>query len=228
MTKITQLFEQLELFSEGDPPHHTLFVLNRVLGQPEELLLIDPPADVAERFNLAEKTAVLFTGEAEELDLPQVQKVPNGVAHIAIGQHHLDVYAQQQSNIVHFPALGVVCAGHFGSDLVLPTLGPGSDGSEALETLRLLARLVKERGLQLYIPRVGSISSDRVAVMTRLAEDVGYLHKLRRVIPTAVRRDDSLTVVQEIAATVLPEKRQSSLCREIHEQNVATLYAAVE
>ena len=57
MSEITQLFEHLEMFSEGDPSHHTLFVLGRSPGVPDQTLLIDPPADVTQRFDLAAQTA---------------------------------------------------------------------------------------------------------------------------------------------------------------------------
>ncbi|MDE0464588.1 MAG: hypothetical protein OXH93_19375, partial [Caldilineaceae bacterium] len=59
--KISQLYDQLEMYSEGDPPSHSLFVLARLLGSPDRLLIIDPPDDAATRFDVAEETAALFT-----------------------------------------------------------------------------------------------------------------------------------------------------------------------
>ncbi len=226
--KITQLYDRLELFSEGDPPRHTLFVLGRLLGTPDQLLLIDPPADVAERFSMAENTAVIFTGPgAPETGLPQMQRMAGGVAHVRIGQHLLDIYNRTVDTIVYLPAVGVLCGGRFGSDLVLPMLVPGSDGSEELETLRLLAQLVKAHPPRLFIPHTGSPGSDRVEIMGRLANDVAYLHGLRRVIPAAVRRNEDRIKIQQLAATLLPDNRRTPLCQEIHARNVVTVEETV-
>ena len=227
MTKITQLYERLELLSEGDPPHHTLFVMARLLGTPDRLLLIDPPADVADRFTLAEENAVLFTGAPLETGLPSLQTQPGGVAHLSIGEHLLDIYSQQTGNIVYFPTLGLLCAGEFGSDLALPRLASGSDGGDAIETLRLLAQTVKQRRMALYIPRVGSLGRDRVEVMGRLAGDVSYLHGLRRTVNTAAAQGEALERVEQLAAALLPENRRTPLCREIHEENVERLWRVV-
>jgi len=57
---IIQLYDQLELLSEGNPPRQTLFVLAKapliqvVIDETiqNQLLLIDPPTDVATRFNV--------------------------------------------------------------------------------------------------------------------------------------------------------------------------------
>jgi hypothetical protein len=227
MTKITQIYEQLELFSEGDPPQHTLFVMGRLLGTPDQLLLVDPPENVAGRFALAENTAVLFTDpEPKDVGLPQLQTMAGGVAHISVGKHLLDIHSLHTGYIVYLPTVGVLCGGRFGSDLSLPLLALASDGSAELDALRLLAQLVKTRTLQLYIPHTGSLSSDRVEVMTRLANDVGYLHNLRRVIPAAVRRGDDLIKTRELAATLIPENRRTLHCQSIHKKNVETLYKA--
>ena len=226
MTKITQLYERLELLSEGDPPRHTLFVMARLLGMPDRLLLIDPPADVGERFSLAEENAVLFTGPSVETGLPALQTQPGGVAHLSIGAHLLDIYSQQNGNVIYFPTLGVLCGGEFGSDLALPQLAPGSDGSDEIESLRLLAQTVKQRRMDLFIPRVGSLGRDRVEVMGRLAGDVGYLHGLRRVIPAAASSGEALERVEQLAAALLPEKRRTPFCWEIHEENIERLWRA--
>lgn len=229
---ITRLYEHLELFSEGDPPRHTLFVLGRpTLAeqnplQPtnEQRLIIDPPFDVAERFRLDGDIAVLSTGATVAVALPQVQTTAGGIAHIRVGAHYLDIYSQRQSNVVHLPALGILCGGSFGSDLLVPTVGAGSDGSEELETLRLLAQLVKARNFQLYIPRCGAMSQDRIAVMQRLAADVAYLHEVRRVVSGLAERGESEEVIETIAPTLLPEQRQSALSEEIHHANLQSIY----
>ena len=232
-TKIVQLFEHLELFSEGEPAQHTLFVLGRTSlaqlnpTQPplEQLLLIDPPSDVRQRFKLAGDIAVLSTGAALDVGLPQLQTVAGGVAHLRVGEHFLDVYTQSQGAIVHLPALGILCGGSFGSDAALPPLASFSNGDEELDTLRLLARLVKQSRLQLYMPRSGVLSSNQAEVMLRLAQDVAYLHTLRRVVPALVQRGDALSDLLQLADSLLPEERRSALCRETHLMNLQTLYA---
>ncbi len=225
--KISQLYDQLELYSEGDPPSHSLFVLARLLGVPDRLLIIDPPQDVATRFDVAEETAALFTSPARDVGLPLVQTRPGGVAHINVGQHLLDIYSQRHANLVCFPALGILCGGVFGSDLALPELGEGSDGEDEIESLRLLARLVKERRLQLYIPRAGSVSSDKVEVMGRLAADVAYLHALRRTISQAAAANEFWSHSEEIAEKLLPENRRTPTAVTTHRQNIERLYNAI-
>jgi hypothetical protein len=178
--KITQLYRYLELFSEGDPPRHSLFVFAPAAGpipiagnapNDEQLLVIDPPADISRRFRLGNQVAALFTAMPESSAIPLLQTIPGGVAHLRIGDHFLDIYSQQQSALVHLPALGIICGGDFGSDVTVPRLTSGSDGSDELETLRLLARLVKQHRLSLYIPRTGSESADKMLLMERLAGD---------------------------------------------------------
>ena len=225
--KITQLFEQFELYSEGDPLRHSLFVLAQLLGTTDRLLIIDPPADVSTRFGVAEETAALFTGAAQEIGLPLVQTRPGGVAHINVGQHLLDIYSQQHANLVHFPAIGVLCGGTFGSDLTLPELAEGSDGEDEIESLRLLARLVRTRRLQLYIPRTGSVSSAKVEVMGRLAADVGYLHGLRRTIPQAAVERAFWSRSEQIATALLPDNRRTPAAVATHRQNIERLYNAI-
>ena len=228
MTRITQLYPRLELLSEGDPPRHTLFVMARLLGTPDRLLLIVPPADVGDRFTLAEENAVLFIGAPVETGLPSLQTQPGGVAHLSIGEHLLDIYSQQTGNVVYFPTLGVLCGGEFGSDLALPLLAPGSDSGDAIETLRLLAQMVKQRRMELFIPRVGSLGRDRVEVMGRLAGDVSYLHGLRRTVSEAAAQGEALERVEQLAAALLPENRRTLLCREIHEENVERLWEVTQ
>ncbi len=225
--KISQLYDQLELYSEGDPPSHSLFVLARLLGTPDRLLIIDPPHDVATRFDVAEDSAVLFTSAARDVGLPLVQTRPGGVAHINVGQHLLDIYSQQHANLVCFPAMGILCGGVFGSDLALPELGEGSDGEDEIESLRLLARLVKARRLQLYIPGAGSVSSDKVEVMGRLAADVSYIHGLRHTISQATAADEFWSRSEQIAEQLLPESRRTPAAVTTHRQNIERLYNAI-
>jgi hypothetical protein len=239
--KITQLYKHLELFSQGEPSQHTLFVLGQEatfaeietvaqleqLGSPStQLLLIDPPENAAELFRLEGEIAVLFTGPARDVDLPRLQTQAGGVAHLRVGEHFLDVYSQPDGNIVHLPALGIILGGAYGSDATLPEIAPGSDGAAELDALRLLASLVKGRRLQLYIPRVGTLTSDRVDAMQRLAADVAYLHGLRRVIPAIAQRGSDLREVQAVAESLLPSERRTSENQGIHRQNVQRLYAA--
>ncbi len=114
--KITQLYEHLELFSEGEPPRHTLFVLGRptlaernpLQATPDQLLIIDPPANVSTRFRVEGNVATLFTGPVVETGFPLLQTEAGGVAHIRIGEHYLDLYSQPQSNVIQLPALGVL------------------------------------------------------------------------------------------------------------------------
>ncbi|RME51091.1 MAG: hypothetical protein D6790_20380 [Caldilineae bacterium] len=226
MSRITQLHEGLELLSEGDPPRHSLFVLGRVLGQADQLLVVDPPEDLAERFTLPQQAAVLFTGPALSVDVPLLETLPGDAAHVSIGPHLLDIHAQQFHRVVYLPALGILWGGGFGSDLTVPEIAEGSSGDDELETLRLLARLLKGRRVELYIPRTGSLVRDRVEVMGRLAEDVGYLHGLRRVIPAAARRGEALERIEQMAATLLPENRRTQEGWRVHDRNVQRLFAA--
>ena len=222
--KITQLFERFELYSDGDPPSHSLFVMASLPGSADKLLIIDPPVDVSARFGVAEETAALFTGPGQDVGLPRVRTRPGGVAHINVGQHLLDIYSQRHANLVHFPALGVICGGTFGSDLALPQLGEGSDGEDEIESLRLLARLVKGRRLQLYIPCTGSISADKVEVMGRLAADVSYFHSLRRTISQAAADGSYWSRSEQIAESLLPQNRRTPAAVATHRQNIERMY----
>lgn len=231
--KITQLYEHLELFSEGEPPRHTLFVLGRptlaernpLQAAPDQLLIIDPPANVSTRFRIEGNVATLFTGPVVETGFPLLQTEAGGVAHIRIGEHYLDLYSQPQSNVIQLPALGVLCGGAFGSDVLPPTIAATSDGDDELATLRLLASLIKGRRLQLYIPAVGTLGRDIIETMGRLAADVAYLHELRRVISPLVERGESAEVVETIAPTLLPSRWRAS-GEPIHLANLQALYTA--
>lgn len=230
--RITQLYRYLELFSEGTPPRHSLFVFAPDVGplstgeraaHGEQLLIINPPADLSQRFRLGDQVAVLFTGEAQPTTQPQVKTEAGGVAHLRIGDHFLDIYSQHYSAVVHLPALGIIYGGGFGSDSMLPSLAPTSDGSDELDTLRLLARLVKQHRLALYIPTVGNETPEKVVVMERLAADVAYLHALRRIVAPLAQRGEGLEATQELAESALPRDRRDALALTVHQQNVTTL-----
>lgn len=231
--KITQLFARLELFSAGEPPSHTLFVQgepnlaehNPLQPAQEQLLLIDPPVDVADRFRLPTQTAVLFTGEPTAVGLSLLETKPGGVAHLRIGEHFLDLYSQVGSAVVYLPALGIICGGSFGSDAILPAVAAGSTGDQELATLRLLAQLVKQRRFQLYMPRIGTLSRSPVEMMERLAADVAYLHGLRRVVLPIAQQHEPFTQIEAVAASLLPAARRSLVCQEQHQTNLRHLYA---
>ncbi len=235
---ILQIYQDLELFSEGDPPANSLFVLGRSLGvMPDQvglwrdqLLVVDPPPDLETRFRLEGDVAVLYTQEnGSQGDaagaLARVQTMAGGVAHIRIGEHFLDVYSQQAGAIVHLPAIGVLLGGIYGSAVVPPQIAAGSDGEEELDTLRLIARILKSHHFQLYVPHVGAMVQDKLTVMERLAADVAYLHGLRRVVPALVQRGESWEMVETIGESLLPGSMQSPAAREVHTANLHTLYA---
>lgn len=228
--RITQLYAHLELLSEGDPPANTLFVMGRdgiptadaLLGR-SQLLVVDPPADLTARFRLEDDVAVLFTGAPRAIGLPTVQTVPGGVAHLRVGDHFLDLYVQRSSVVVCIPALGLVAGGGFGSDVLPPILGAAATGEEELDTLRLLARLLKAHNFQLYIPAAGAIGKSRAAVMERLAADVAYLHGLRRVAAPLVQRGEALETIERMTDSLLPAQYRSARAEAMHEQNIQAL-----
>lgn len=238
--KITQLYEHLELFSAGDPPRHTLFVLGRqslmevetidqllqMDRETDQLLIIDPPADVDTRFQLAGNVAVLFTGALQDVGVPALETKAGGIAHIRMGEHFLDIYSQPESNIVHLPAVGVLCGGYFGSDSALPRVAAGSDGRLELDTLRLLAQLVKQGRMQFYLPHEGEPLREVVEVMQRLAADVAYLHGLRRAVPAAMQAGDNLEQIMAVADSLLPADRRSARCKMQHQANIQSIYSA--
>jgi hypothetical protein len=233
--RILQLYQDLELFSEGDPPANALFVLGRSLGVVpdqvglwrDQLLVVDPPADLESRFRLEGDVAVLYTsqevGERALPSLPRVQTIAGGVAHLRVGEQFLDIYSQRAGNIVHLPAIGVLLGGVYGSDAVPPRLAAGSSGEEELEALRLLARILKGSHCQLYVPRVGAAEQDKLKVMERLAADVAYLHGLRRVIPALVARGEAWETVEIVGESLLPLAWQSPAGRGVHAANLRAL-----
>lgn len=230
--QILQLYQDLELFSEGEPTQHSLFVLghgdDRSGGRREQLLIVDPPADAAERFKLADDVAALYTGDRPRAALPQVELLPGGVAHLRVGDHFLDVYVQRSGVVVYLPAVGVLLSGDYGSDALPPRIVPGSDGGDELETLRLLARLIKHENFQLCVPHVGTTVKEKVKVMERLAADVAYLHGLRRVVPGLLQRGEPLETIERIAESLLPEGRQSEAAQSVHAANLSVLTGIVE
>lgn len=218
------------MFSEGEPARNTLFVLSKGLAAPlgggDELLLVDPPDDVTARFTVPERTASVYTGEAGSAAVARVATQPGGTAHLRIGDHLLDVYSQDSATVVHLPALGILCSGQFGSDRALPRLDQGSSGLPELDLLRFLARLVRERNVRLYIPSQGTVVSDRVQMMERLADDVAYIHGLRRVVPALTRDGQGLNAALALADTLLPAGRTHTTCRAINAANVQAMFLA--
>ena len=234
--RILQLYQDLELFSEGDPPANALFVLGRSLGVVpdqaglwrDQLLIVDPPPNLEARFRLEGDVAVLYTTEETgRQDAPggfaRVQTMAGGVAHIRIGEQFLDIYSQRAGAVVHLPAIGVLFGGAYGSDVVPPCLAGGSDGEEELDTLRLIARILKGHHFQLYIPYLGAMVQDKLAVMERLAADVAYLHGLRRVIPALVARGESWEMIETVGESLLPAAMQSPAAKAVHTANLRKL-----
>ncbi len=187
LAEIQRLFPGIELYSAGDPPAHTLFVLGRGLAPPlgagDELLLIDPPADCS-GFALPERTAALWTQpDAESVAAPGVARIqtrPGGVAHIRVADHLLDLYTFAGVTLVHLPALHLLCSGPFGSGETLAQARAVDDPSAALEALRLAARLVREGRVQLLIPAHGALAHGSLAAMERLADDVAGLRPIEK------------------------------------------------
>jgi hypothetical protein len=239
--RILQLFQDLELFSEGEPSANVLFVLGRSWGYApdqtglwrDQLLIIDPPDDLYARFRLEGDVAVLFTeersGDEATLEgLARVQTLPGGLAHIRLGEHFLDIYSQSAGSVVHLPALGILLGGVYGSDVVPPRLVAGSDGEDALDTLRLIARILKSHHFQLYIPHIGSLCEDKLRIMERLAADVAYLHGLRRVILALAQRGEAWETVEAAGASLLPAAMQTPAAQAVHSANLRTLFSTAQ
>lgn len=192
------------------------------LGAGDELLLIDPPADTS-HFVLPERTAVLFTNGAADRPAPagtaRVETRPGGTAHIRVGEHLMDLHTLGFHTLVHLPAAALLCSGTFGSRALPPRLTPGSDARDEIEALRLAARLVREGRVRLLIPHAGEPEQDPVAMMERLADDLSYIHALRR---DAYSLDGTDGTVGASAAS-LPAARLAGEGREIHAANVRVL-----
>jgi hypothetical protein len=237
--RILQLYQDLELFSEGEPPANALFVLGRSLGVApdqvglwrDQLLVVDPPPNLHARFRLEGDVAVLFTEERDDAEsvaaaFARVQTMPGGLAHIRLGEHFLDIYAQRSGAVVHLPALGILLGGVYGSDVLPPRLAAQSDGAEELDTLRLIARILKSHHFQLYIPHSGALCEDKLAVMERLAADVAYLHGLRRVVPALAQRGEPWEIVEAAGGSLLPATWQTPAAQAVHGTNLAALFKA--
>lgn len=198
-------------------------------GSKDELLLVDPPLNAAQLFSLPARAAAVFTGAPLPVEgLALVHTEPGGLAHLRIGEHLLDVYSQAHSNIVLLPLAGVLCGGRFGSDSTLPALNAGSDAQPELDVLRLLAMLVRERKVQLFIPHKGAVATDRLEIMQRLADDVGYLHELRRVVPSVAQGRGGLSSALALAETLIPRARRSPANQARHAANITALYVTAE
>jgi len=235
--RILQLYQDLELFSDGEPPANALFVLGRSLGYApdqaglwrDQLLIVDPPPDLHARFRLEGDVAALFTEPRPDADavaagFARVQTTAGGLAHIRLGEHFLDIYTEEAGSIVHLPALGILLGGVYGSDVVPPRLGPNANGDEALDTLRLIARILKSHHFQLYIPHIGSLVEDKLTIMERLAADVAYIHGLRRVIPSLAQTGEPWEAVEAVGASLLPAAMQTPAAQAIHAANLRALY----
>jgi hypothetical protein len=125
--------------------------------------------------------------------------------------------------VVYLPAVGVLLSGEYGSNALPPRIVAGSDGSDELETLRLLARLIRQNNFQLCVPYAGEPMRDKVAVMARLAADVAYLHGLRRVIPALLTRGEPLETIERTTDSLLPGDRQSEKAWAVHAHNLSVL-----
>jgi hypothetical protein len=63
-------------------------------------------------------------------------------------------------------------------------------------------------------------------MMERLADDVAYLHGLRRVVPQLYEQHEGLAAALALADTLLPSERTSPEARALHAANVHTVYLA--
>lgn len=189
------------------------------------MLLIDPPADVRSRFVLPERVVALATEGAIPPGVATLESQPGGIAHLRIGEHLVDLHAFAERTAIFFPALGLLCAGGFGQRELPPRLDQGDGGEEELTVLRLLARIVRERRIQLYVPRTGEPVSDIMQVMSALAEDVGYIHSLRRNVNAIARNRDGLNAALAVADSLLPPHWTSPQAKTINAANVSAVYA---
>jgi hypothetical protein len=169
----------------------------------------------------------------------RVELQPGGVAHIRLGEHLLDIYAQQGGALVHLPELGLLCSGELASNRLPPRLAPGSDGAAELDALRLCARLVREGRVRMLIPHVGDLVEAPTAMMERLADDVAYIHALRRSMQAALAQlAESKTGPGQMASgqaegaplngadAHLPSGRSDAASRAVHAANLHTMRLA--
>lgn len=231
--RIVQLYEHVELFREGSPAANTLFILGRDRGPNsffvggDQTLLIDPPHDTPQRFRFDGQVSAIYTIPGSPVEgIPTVQTEPGGVAHIRIGNHYLDIYSERGGTLIALPAIGLLCSGGIGSDSVVPVVGEGSDGTAELDLLLAAARLVKGLRLQMMIPRYGEWEIDKAEALHRLAGDVAYLHRLRRIVPAQVARNIDTAELIQATENLLPADRDNPFSRTTHQANVARMAAA--
>ncbi len=195
------------------------------LGDGDELLLVDPPEDVRNRFTLPDRVVAVSTTGAAPAGLTTLDSQPGGVAHLRIGEHLVDLHTFANRTVVHLPAVGLLCAGEFGQHDLPPRLQHGESGEEELAVLRLLARIVRERRIQLFLPHTGEPVGDILQVMSALAEDVGYIHSLRRNVNAIARSRDGLNAALAVADSLLPPHWSTPQAKVINADNISTIYA---
>lgn len=229
LSKITQLYPNLELFTDGDLARNTLFVLGPGLAPPlgsgDELLLIDPPDDARSRFTLPERVVAVSTTGAAPAGLATLERQADGVAHLRVGDHLVDLHTFEQRTVAHMPAVGLLCSGEFAQVALPPRILLGSNGDEELAVLRLLARIVRERRVQLLLPRHGDARIDIMQTMSALAEDVGYIHSVRRAVNTIARSRDGLNAALAVADSLLPPHWNTPAARAQNIANVSNYYS---
>jgi hypothetical protein len=195
------------------------------LGDGDELLLVDPPDDVRSRFTLPDRVAAVVTSGAVPAGLATLDSQPGGVAHLRIGEHLVDLHAFPHRTVVHLPAVGLLCVGEFGQRELPPRLQQGESGEEELAVLRLLARIVRERHIQLLLPRTGEPIGDIMQMMSALAEDVGYIHAVRRNVNAIARSRDGLNAALAVADSLLPPHWSTPQAKAVNASNISTIYA---
>ena len=57
------------------------------------------------------RTAAIQTDAMPAAAISPLETQSGGIAHVRIGDHLLDIYAQQGATVVHIPALGILCGG---------------------------------------------------------------------------------------------------------------------
>jgi hypothetical protein len=66
-----------------------------------------------------------------------------------------------------------------------------------------------------------------MTMMTRLADDVAYLHGLRRMVSAAVARGENLAQIEEAAKSLLPAQWATPAGRAVHGGNLRVLAEAL-
>jgi hypothetical protein len=129
--------------------------------------------------------------------------------------------------LIALPAIGLLCSGGVGSDCVVPVVGEASDGAAELDLLLAAARLVKGLRMQMMIPRYGEWETDKAEALHRLAGDVAYLHRLRRVLPAQISRKADIETLLQEAEAWLPKERANAFSRAVHQANVTRIADAL-